>query len=87
MNNTTPNLNDTTDVAGWVAAKVAMSVAADRIPGHDLETVMAHMTTDATLTAIRADYDFRCDRGDNRASAASTVGLRALVKYYDTFNL
>ncbi|MFD0035566.1 hypothetical protein ACFVJK_46835 [Streptomyces sp. NPDC127172] len=88
MNTTTaPNLNDTTDVAGWVVAKVALSVAAEGIPGHDLDTVMAHMTTDDVLNTIRADYDARCDRGDNRGSAASTVGLRALVAYYDAFNL
>jgi hypothetical protein len=82
MTATTVNLKTTTDVVAWLAANVATTIASANLPGHDLDRVMARMTTDRVLAAIRTAYTTCAARGDHRPTAVKKIGVRLIAEYY-----
>lgn len=86
----TAHLADTdalTKVTAYAAARAALTIAADHTPGHDLDTVMARMTTSRALDTIRRAYTHRIHAGDSAKEAADKVGLRMVRAYRDHYGL
>lgn len=86
----TAHLADTeaiTKVTAYIAARAAVTIKADRAPGHDLDTVMRRMTSDSALDTIRRAYAFRITAGDGAEDAADKVGRRMVRAYRDQYGI
>lgn len=82
MTATTIHLETTNDVVAFIAGKVSQTIASANLPGHDIDTVTARMTTDRVLDSIRTAYVDWCQRGGHRPTAISKIGVRLIAEYY-----
>jgi hypothetical protein len=83
----TITLKDTTEVTGWIAANVSKTIASANIPGHDLNAVMAVMTSDDMLHRIRTAYTSKAAQGAHRPTIIRKLGVYLIARYYADFGL
>lgn len=87
MNTTTITLKDTTEVVAWIAANVSKTIASANLPGHDLNKVMAFMTSDYMLDRIRTAYTGEAAQGKHRPTIIKRLGSYLIARYYRDFGL
>ncbi|WP_330346650.1 hypothetical protein OG858_46915 (plasmid) [Streptomyces europaeiscabiei] len=80
-------LKTTTDVVAWIAANVSQTIASAEIPGHDLDAVMAVMTSDDMLGRIRIAYVRAAAQGKDRPTVIKNLGVYLIARYYADFQL
>jgi hypothetical protein len=83
----TITLNTTTDVVAWIAANVSKTIASANLPGHDLNKVMAVMTSDDMLSRIRTAYVGQAEQGKDRPTTIQKLGVYLISRYYQDFGL
>ncbi|WP_424891818.1 hypothetical protein [Streptomyces sp. XH2] len=78
--------SEITEIVAFIAATVSKSLARNGKPGHDLDTVMHRMTTDAVLSRIRLAYLARINDGQDPRTAVTKTGQDLIREYVRHFN-
>lgn len=81
------HLDTTEDVVAWLAASVAKTIANAGHAGHDLETVLTRMTSDAILDTIRSAYTHWASQGRDRRTGIEKIGVRLIHEYRRTYGI